>query len=424
MILIVITWILNWGGMFSGLYNIINRPNWMSNPLFLFQGIRALFPVLALYICLIWIFTARLRFPVFFTPLGLFFYYGLTGFVISFLSPDPVSSVYWASLYLAPLLVVWISLERVETLANIRTIIHINYATAIVLFLIILSKIAPMGFAARGLQFYELPLGLGEMNANGVGRFSLIVIIIGGMRFFFSRTKIRFVWLGLFLSGLFILMITQSRTALLGLGVVSMLFVLALGFRWYYVLVGPLVAWVLWESGFKARARGEIELLTTLSGRESTWSEAFALIKQSPILGWGFHSDRIMLQSQHIHNSYIHATIHSGISGLILFAAAISSIWLIILKEKVIRRIGVYEGKDKPLLLECLLLIGFFSARSLFESTAAFFGVDLLMFIPAIVFLYKWARGNHDQLGEETDVEVAPEILEFQPHAAWKHSLD
>jgi hypothetical protein len=411
------TWLLIWGGMFTGFYNIV-VDGWMSAPLSLFQGIRAFFPLLALYICMMWVFTAKMRFPKFLTPLGLFFYYGLVGFVISFLSPDPLRSLYWASLFLAPVLAVWICRENEETLDSIRTVVHINYATAIGLFLIILFKIAPKGLSVSGLQFYELPFGLGEMNANGVGRFSLIVIIIGGVRFFFTKSKVRFAWLGLFFMGVYLLMITQSRTALLGLGVASVLFVFTMGFRWYYVLAGPLVSFIIWQSGYRSRAKGEVRLLMNLSGRESTWSEAFALIKKSPILGWGFHSDRIMLESQHIHNSYIHATIHSGILGLILFTAAVVSIWYVILREKVIRRVGVYEGNDKPLLMECLLLIGFFSARSLFESTAAFFGVDLLLFIPAIVFLYKWAHGNYDRVEEPGDFAAAPQNLKAQRQVA------
>jgi len=58
----------------------------------------------------------------------------------------------------------------------------------------------------------------------------------------------------------------------------------------------------------------------------------------------------------------------------------------------IFRRIRHYEGKDKPLVLGSVLLIGFFSARSLFESTAAFYGVDLLIFLPAIVYVYNWMQ--------------------------------
>jgi len=41
-----------------------------------------------------------------------------------------------------------------------------------------------------------------------------------------------------------------------------------------------------------------------------------------------------------------------------------------------------------------VLILGFLSARSVFESTAAFYGVDLLLFVPAVCFLYQWALEN------------------------------
>jgi hypothetical protein len=34
------------------------------------------------------------------------------------------------------------------------------------------------------------------------------------------------------------------------------------------------------------------------------------------------------------------------------------------------------------------------TARSFFESTAAFYGVDLLLLAPAMVFIWMWAKEN------------------------------
>jgi O-antigen ligase len=292
---------------------------------------------------------------------------------------------------------------------------YINYIVAIGIFLVIALKIVPMGFGARGLQFYELPFGLGRMTANGVGRFALVNTVISGVWFFFKKEIIRYAWLGLCLLGVFMLMFTQSRTSLLGLGVASMLFVLIMGFRWYYVLMGPFVALVLWQAGFKERSGGQIDILMQLSGRESTWSEAISLIKQSPFLGWGFHSDRIMLDSQHIHNSYIHAAIQSGILGLVFFILAISSIWILFLKTNIFKKLRYYDGEEKPLVIINILLIGFFSARSLFESTAAFYGVDLLIVLPAIVYVYNWMQVQ-SQEDEDSQISETEYVISRSPN--------
>ncbi|MCJ7581980.1 MAG: O-antigen ligase family protein [Candidatus Aminicenantes bacterium] len=394
--------------MFTGLYNIIDVPEWYTSPLGIFQGMRALLPILALYISLLWIFVGKLKFPSPKTPLGLFFYYSLVGLATSLFSPNVLTSLYWGLLFLATVLVTWVFYMREDSLKSLQIISYVNYIVVIGIFLIIALKVIPLGFGARGQQYYDLPFGLGEMNANGVGRFALVVIIISGIWFFYKKEKIRYAWLGLCLLSVFILMFTQSRTALLGLGVASILFVLIMGFRWYYVLLGPFVALVLWQAGYTDRAGGNINILVNLSGRESTWREAFSLIKQSPFLGWGFHSDRIMLDSAHIHNSYLHATIQSGILGLFFFVLAIASIWFFFFKMNIFKMIRHYEGKDKPTVIGSVLLIGFFSARSLFESTAAFYGVDLLIFLPAIVYVYNWL-----QVQPQEDEDNPPSETEF-----------
>ncbi len=44
--------------------------------------------------------------------------------------------------------------------------------------------------------------------------------------------------------------------------------------------------------------------------------------------------------------------------------------------------------------MQSVLIIGFLTGRSFFESTAAFYGVDLLLLVPAIAFIWTWSREN------------------------------
>jgi hypothetical protein len=41
--------------------------------------------------------------------------------------------------------------------------------------------------------------------------------------------------------------------------------------------------------------------------------------------------------------------------------------------------------------MQSVLILGFLTARSFFESTAAFYGVDLLLLVPAVAYIYQWA---------------------------------
>lgn len=395
MILSLVLWAMVWGGMFTGIYNLTPLPS-IHDPLAFFQGARALLPVMAAYSCLLWALASRTRFRFGGTSLGFLFYYSALGLLSSvFFSPDKVTAVYWGSAYLAPLLATWFIVERPEPLPILRTILRLNGAIIVCLMLAVLPEAYRFGFGrATRFQIYTLPFGLGEVRGNGVGRYALIVLIIAFVNLAAVRGKKRLLWLPLILPALFLLMQTQSRSSLLGLAVASMLFVLIRGINLRFLVAGPVAAYAIWVSGFTWRARGELSSLVFLTGRDNTWQKGLAQIKLSPFFGWGFHADRLLLDSEHMHNSYLHAGIHAGVIGALLFAAAVAVLWAFLGKSGVIRRIRTVEGPDQALLMQSVLVLGFLSARSFFESTAAFYGVDLLLLVPAVAYIYQWAFDN------------------------------
>jgi O-antigen ligase len=388
-------WGLVWGGIFTGPYNLTPFPS-IHDRLALFQGLRALLPLAAAYIALLWALAARARFRFRGTTLGFLAYYGALGLVASvFYSPDPPTALYWASAYLAPILVAWFVVERPEPLPILRALLRVNNAIIIFLMLVVLPEAARFGFGhATRYEIYQMPFGLGEVRANGVGRYALVVLILGFVALATSRSKKGLLWLPLLVPALFLLMQTQSRSSLLGLAVASMLYVVVRGINLRFLVVGPVAAYAIWISGFTWRAKGELSSLVLLTGRQTTWQKGLARIGESPIFGWGFHADRLLLDSQHMHNSYLHAAIQSGIPGALLFAAAVGVFWAFLWKSGILRRIRTVAAPDQTLLLQSVLILGFLSARSLFESTAAFYGVDLLLFVPAVCYVYQWALEN------------------------------
>jgi O-antigen ligase len=95
-----------------------------------------------------------------------------------------------------------------------------------------------------------------------------------------------------------------------------------------------------------------------------------------------------------MHNSYLHALLQGGIIGALFFVGALVSVWFLILRNGLIKKIRHVQGRIPPELAESILLIGFLTSRSFFESTAAFYGVDLLVIVPAITYIYLWIRGG------------------------------
>ena len=233
------------------------------------------------------------------------------------------------------------------------------------------------------------------MRANGVGRFALVTIIIA-FTYLICRRRMRdkMFWGLLLIPALFMLAQTRSRTSLLGLAISGVLLVLILGIDLRFLVIAPAATWLVYLSGIKWRLQGHVEKLMFLTGRDYTWRKGLAQIEHSPFLGWGFHADRLMLNSEHMHNSYLHAAIHSGLFGVVLFMAAIAAIWHFIWKSDLFGRIRSVSGNDLPLLMQSVLIIGFLTGRSFFESTAAFYGVDLLLLVPAMAYIWSLEPGE------------------------------
>jgi len=392
--------------MFTGLYNATSVLMQKSTLNYI-QGLRAFLPLVATYLCLVWLLAKRPKFPFAGAPLGYLFGYCFIGLISSlFLSPVVASSIYWLGLYIAPVLVIWFCVEKKEALAFLRLIMGLNYAFFFFLAMVIMPESLRVGWGRLPpFQQYTLPFGLGTQRTNGAGRFALVVIIVCVIRFLTTRTRIRLVWPVLLVPAFFLLLQTQSRTSLLGLAVTAVLLVFLLGVDWRYLIIGPIMAVGAYVSGFKLRARGQMGNLIGLTGRETTWQKGIEQIQHSPFLGWGFYADRILLNNEHMHNSYLHAALHTGLIGAFFFAATFVSLWVLIIKSRIIFRARDVQGPDRPFLFEALLIIGFLTARGFFESTGAFYGVDLLLLVPAAAYVGLMSRS---ELRSETGSGDAP----------------
>lgn len=389
-------WLLVWGGMFTGIYNL-HLAGGLSNPLSLFQAVRTLFPIAAAYLSLMWMLVKRPGFSFFRMPTGFLFGYFAIGAISSlFLSPNRLTALYWAGEYAAPLLVVWVAVEMPDPLDKLRRVLYLNNIIVAIIFFSLIPDVLRVGGSDELFsQFYVLPFGLGEMRSNGVGRFALVTVIIAFTYLLCQRRKRdKILWGILLVPALFMLAQTRSRTSLLGLAISGVLLVLILGIDLRFLIIGPVATYLVYLSGIKWRLHGHVERLMFLTGRDYTWRKGLTQIEHSPFLGWGFHADRLMLNSEHMHNSYLHSAIHGGLFGAALFLAAIVAIWHFIWRSDLIKRIRLVTGRDLPLLMQSVLIIGFLTGRSFFESTAAFYGVDLLLLVPAMAYIWVWVREN------------------------------
>ena len=122
----------------------------------------------------------------------------------------------------------------------------------------------------------------------------------------------------------------------------------------------------------------------TFSGRTMIWSTSWKLFNQSPVLGSGFHADRLIM-GQHVHNSYIHSLVQTGVVGGIPFMAALG--FTIILLVRVLRNLSRVPTVHRHLVIQTSGVLATLMLRTIFESTGAFYGVDWLILAPSMLYL-------------------------------------
>jgi len=372
-------WILIWSGLYSEVCAIDSDCFTAS----LYQGVRALLPLLALFLCILSSLISGLRrVPTFKTSLELLFYYCLIGFIGAFASKEFWTSFYWCSLYLSVIFVIWYAMNKNSRMDNIRSIININYIILTVLMCTFLPRALQSGIT----ELSDLPFLSGEVTRNGVGRYAVVVVVYSFVRLLTYKKIWRYMYLVFLVPSVYIISQTESRSALTGLAIITMI-VFWLRGNWKFILIGPIFAHIIWLSGYKLRAAGDFERLFSLTGREMTWSQGIDLVVTSPIYGLGFQADRLMLEFQHMHNAYLQALIQGGILGFIFFAGAILLAWKMIFPYLFLNRLKRIPENQRPLAIESIAMIGFLTARSFVESTGAFFGIDLLILLPHICYL-------------------------------------
>jgi hypothetical protein len=395
MIASIALWLMVWAGMYSDI-SAFQGERLLEGPLGFAMALRPLLPILAAVGCLVILFKSG-RIALSFTqgPVLAISAYGLIGMFFFFLSPEPFVSLYWGGLFLSTVFVVWtlVNQEGSEQQARVLMAINVILVSVIVLFYFT-GPLWPILMGAHNPRLYRLPFGFGLQNANGVGRLAGVLALVALSRVRHRELYLKVPWLALLAVSLVSLALSESRTAILGFVAGSLLIVLANRKYSWLVLGIPGIFYYLYNAWFVWRFKGSYETAFILTGREATWRRILAISLRSPLAGHGFHADRLIFDGEHVHMSYLHSLIQSGLLGALLFAAAMFGMWWILVRNRVLQRLASIEGEPNFLMTESVAIVGFMTVRSFFESTAAFYGVDLLLLMPAMAYIQVWNRRN------------------------------
>ena len=432
-------WFCIWGTYNTDMFRIFN-PDFPHNTVDLIHGLRSFLPFVAVILAIAFLLKKR-RLPknFFLTPLGLLSLYAILGVISSVLSKNSFMALYWAVLYGFVIIVLLAISAGSNPLKKLSFIINVNWVIAgiIALGLLVFFLIQPGALSSLTVNFlicsqrpYEglggVPaemqtLGMAGTRPTGLGRYAGVIAIITFVNLLYikkGKKLLKFVWFFLFILFLCILLFSKGKTEIVGfiIAIISILWlrnkfktplifgvgfiILLSGFIIFYnvpctnsiSLMNPFVSKRIatptptptptpYATPLTLKS---IKSISTLSGRTiGAWSDSWHLFLSSPLLGYGFHADRIFLEGQHAHNALLHALIQTGLFGTIPFVLAF--ILTLIILRRLFKRPDI-TGKDRSFLIGVSAVLVFFAVRSITESVA-FFSADWLFVVPIIAYI-------------------------------------
>ncbi len=138
----------------------------------------------------------------------------------------------------------------------------------------------------------------------------------------------------------------------------------------------------VWHLGRKVEKQQEfksriLEDFST-SGRTEDWKNNILLIKQKPIIGYGFQADRY-LTNEPVSNAYIYSLISGGIIGFLLFTSVAFLSFIKCLRVVFVDKIF---HKNSKIILKCSVIINLvILLRSLIENSFSVYNFDLILFL-------------------------------------------
>jgi O-antigen ligase len=130
-----------------------------------------------------------------------------------------------------------------------------------------------------------------------------------------------------------------------------------------------------------------------LTGRTRAWANAWKLLAADPFLGWGPQSDRYLIR-EHVHNTYLYAWMTAGVLGVLAFAGGLVFAWRDLVVA--LRRRSLLPTSEQTLLVIVSAIVVLFTVRSIPEVSGAMFGIDFLVFAPAVAYLGVTAANLRD----------------------------
>ncbi|WP_456380197.1 O-antigen ligase family protein [Thiolapillus sp.] len=395
----VFMWLALWAAINTGPWNL---SGFSSGGMGAINALRAIAPVIVLIAGgLILLINRKERIVRLTLPEIFFWLYGLAMLGAAYQVEPWFNTAYWAFSFLAVLVVVRLFVihgdKPLEQLLRLNILSWITASAVLVLLLFTAREILFEAETGYGIVHRVGEVASGAMSrSTGMARFAAIPAVLAFVMFWrIHSLRSWVIAVTVFAASVSLVWFMQSRGALFSLAgtlvfimlfmgklpriIAVVLFVLALG-GGIDLIPEETQQYVVEHSTRGTGAEG----FKSMSGRDRIWSNAWEAIKEQPLLGYGPQADRRIIL-ENAQSGSLYAWLSGGILGVIGYVGGVLVVWWIFFR--------IYLGNhDIPqrhwrMLMMSAGILAFFTLRSYPENTAALFSVDLLVQLPAMVYI-------------------------------------
>ncbi len=396
-------WLALWGSINTGPENI-DLDRILSGWAAAFNGIRAALPLVVLAI---WIFhllgrsDSRMREPT--VPEWLWFLYAAICLIASIGVENWFVWGYWGLAFIATLGAGEMYLaECGGEIAGAASLNRLSWVAAAVILAIVvyvgrghLAEETTQGLSGYGINV-KMPIvaGMAMVRSTGISRFAAAVAIVACAAMWRAKRWTRVLWIALFAGCAWLVWVMQSRGSLAAfvaaLGVVMLLLrgrartigILALALTAGAVALN-FVSHETLRNIWSHAARNDRHLMQ-MHGRMGIFHDAWLAILRAPIIGYGPQGDH-RAGLGNAQNGVLYSLLCGGFLGG--GAWTLGFVIALVYLARAAWRPDIVPSGDSMVFAQVAGLMVFFTLRTIPENTAALFSVDLMLQLPAMVYL-------------------------------------
>jgi O-antigen ligase len=399
-------WLLLWGSIDTGPWNLqldLIEGSWAG----FFNGVRAAFPLAVLAVWFFHIFVRRQRtIRSFIWPEALWLYYGIVSLIAGFYADPWFDYSYWGFAYLSAFAATEMYMQERPTPERAGFLNRLNWVLGSAVLLIVVwvargQLLAQTSMGVSGYGAYDrMPTvgGMAMVRASGISRLAAIPAIVAFVLIWKTHGFGRILWMAVFAPTAYLVWVMQSRGSLVSFGfALSFVMIFMEGTPRRVGVILALIFTTVLVAGFVPEetvhhlylyaTRGtQGRQLASMSGRTRIFGEAWQLIKEAPLIGYGPQADRRVLTIvDNAQNAVLYALLCGGFLGGAGYIGGLALSWVLL--ARALRRRRLLPPDERTMLLQVAGVLAFLTMRSYPENCAALFSVDLLLQLPAMVYL-------------------------------------